>query len=49
MSLRATMPGVGDIAPPIDADTATGGHFTLAERAGKWTVIFFYPMANTPG
>jgi len=46
---KSVMPSVGDAAPPIDAATASGGHFSLAEQAGKWVVIFFYPMANTPG
>ncbi|MBS3957509.1 MAG: redoxin domain-containing protein [Clostridiales bacterium] len=43
------MPGVGSVAPPVDATTATGEHFSLAEHAGKWVVLFFYPRANTPG
>jgi thioredoxin-dependent peroxiredoxin len=46
---KSAMPSVGDTAPPIDAATAGGGHFSLAEQAGKWVVVFFYPMANTPG
>ena len=40
---------VGDPAPPIESATATGEHFSLAAEAGTWTVVFFYPMANTPG
>jgi thioredoxin-dependent peroxiredoxin len=43
------MPSTGDPAPAIDAATATGGHFSLAEQAGKWVVVYFYPRANTPG
>lgn len=43
-------PRVGGPAPAIDALTATGETFRLADAAGqKWTVVFFYPMANTPG
>jgi hypothetical protein len=49
MSAKAAMPSRGAVAPTIEAPTATGGHFSLAEQAGKWVVIFFYPMANTPG
>lgn len=49
MSSRNQTLAVGDIAPAIDATTATGGRFSLADRAGTWTVVFFYPMANTPG
>jgi hypothetical protein len=43
------MPPVGDPAPAVDAPTATGGHFSLAEQSGKWVVVYFYPRANTPG
>ena len=43
------MPMVGDVAPPIDADTATGGHFRLEDHRGSWVTIYFYPRANTPG
>lgn len=43
------MPKVGEVAPAIDAPTAMGERFSLAEQAGKWVVIFFYPMADTPG
>ena len=40
---------VGDIAPAIDAETATGERFKLADQRGKWVVAYFYPRANTPG
>jgi peroxiredoxin Q/BCP len=43
------MPEVGDIAPAIDEAVTQGGRFTLAEQAGKWVVVYFYPRANTPG
>jgi thioredoxin-dependent peroxiredoxin len=49
MKSRKDMPQVGTAAPPIDAVTATGEHFLLADYAGKWVVVFFYPLANTPG
>jgi thioredoxin-dependent peroxiredoxin len=49
MPENAAMPAVGDIAPAIEALTATGGSFSLAGQAGKWVVIYFYPRANTPG
>jgi thioredoxin-dependent peroxiredoxin len=39
----------GDIAPSIEAETATGEHFSLAALSGKWVVAYFYPRANTPG
>ena len=40
---------VGDAAPAIDAPSAIGEHFSLAEHAGEWVIVFFYPKANTPG
>lgn len=49
MSSKRQMPRVGEAAPPIDAATATGERFSLAKQAGEWVVLFFYPMANTPG
>jgi peroxiredoxin Q/BCP len=42
-------PQVGDGAPDIDAPTADGGRFRLAEQRGRWVVVYFYPRANTPG
>lgn len=44
-----SMPATGDPAPDIDAATATGGRFSLAEQLGKWVVVYFYPRASTPG
>lgn len=49
MSQKPQMPRVGDPAPPIDAITALGDRFTLERATGSWVVLFFYPMANTPG
>jgi peroxiredoxin len=49
MSAKPALLSVGDIAPPIEAPTATGGHFSLAEKSGGWVIAFFYPKANTPG
>jgi len=39
----------GDVAPAIEAETATGDHFSLAKLKGRWVVAYFYPRANTPG
>lgn len=39
----------GDAAPLFSAKTHDGSDFNLADRKGKWTVLFFYPKANTPG
>jgi len=43
------MPAVGDCAPLIDAATATGARFVLADHLGQWVAVYFYPRANTPG
>jgi len=43
------MPQVGDPPPPIHAQTTNNGVFDLAEQAGRWVVVYFYPRANTPG
>lgn len=40
---------VGDAAPLFEADTHTNSKFSLESRKGKWTVLFFYPKAGTPG
>lgn len=40
---------MGDTAPAIDAETATGQRFSLADLLGMWVVTYFYPRANTPG
>lgn len=39
----------GDPAPGIRLKTDTGELFDLESRRGKWTVLYFYPKADTPG
>lgn len=39
----------GDLAPGIDAETATRERFSLTEMRGSWVAAYFYPRANTPG
>lgn len=39
----------GDPAPPFAVKTHTGETFDLASRKGQWTVLYFYPKADTPG
>ena len=39
----------GDPAPTFKAKTHDGAEFDLASRKGKWTVLYFYPKADTPG
>lgn len=40
---------VGDTAPEFKIKTDAGTDFDLASRKGQWTVLYFYPKAETPG
>jgi len=40
---------VGDPAPSFKLLTQEGKEFNLADRKGEWTVLYFYPKAETPG
>ncbi len=40
---------VGDPAPGINLKTDEGTDFDLQSRKGQWTVLYFYPKAETPG
>ncbi len=40
---------VGDPAPAFSTQTHEGAPFDLNSRAGKWTILYFYPKADTPG
>lgn len=40
---------VGDPAPAFQVEDHEGKPFDLASRKGKWTVLYFYPKADTPG
>lgn len=40
---------VGDAAPLFKAKTDQGSEFDLNTRKGQWTVLYFYPKAETPG
>jgi peroxiredoxin Q/BCP len=40
---------VGDAAPRFALKTDDGADFNLESRQGKWTVLYFYPKADTPG
>lgn len=40
---------VGDPAPSVELLTSESEKFNLMERKGKWTVLYFYPKADTPG
>lgn len=40
---------VGEVAPNVNLKTHEGKDFILANQKGKWTVLYFYPKADTPG
>ena len=39
---------VGDAAPLFSLPTEEGTTFNLENRKGTWTVLYFYPKAETP-
>ncbi len=40
---------VGDPVPDFSTSTHEGKTFQISERKGQWTVLYFYPKADTPG
>ena len=40
---------LNDTAPTFSAQAQDNTTFDLASRKGKWTVLYFYPKAGTPG
>jgi peroxiredoxin Q/BCP len=40
---------LGDPAPGFKLQTDDGASVDLQSRKGKWTVLYFYPKADTPG
>jgi thioredoxin-dependent peroxiredoxin len=40
---------LNDTAPTFTTQNQEGKVFDLASRKGKWTVLYFYPKAGTPG
>ena len=47
--VNATEISVGTLAPLFKVQTHEGKDFDLASRKGQWTVLYFYPKAETPG
>ncbi|HSG85910.1 MAG TPA: peroxiredoxin [Candidatus Limnocylindrales bacterium] len=39
----------GDPAPEIELRDDAGTVHRLAERRGRWTIVYFYPQDDTPG
>jgi len=40
---------VGQKAPLFETKSQNAEPFSLKDRKGKWTVLYFYPKADTPG
>jgi peroxiredoxin Q/BCP len=50
MDAAATaIPAVGDPAPDFALPDETGTTHRLADQAGRWTIVYFYPKDDTPG
>jgi thioredoxin-dependent peroxiredoxin len=39
----------GDAAPPFELEDDHGGRVRLADLAGEWVVLYWYPKDDTPG
>ena len=44
-----SMPAAGDPAPDLALPDEGGTIHRLSDRAGGWTVVYFYPKDDTPG
>jgi peroxiredoxin Q/BCP len=42
-------PNIGDPAPDFTLQDQDGNDRSLADFAGKWVVLYFYPKDDTPG
>jgi peroxiredoxin Q/BCP len=40
---------VGSEAPGFTVADQEGQSFTLADQRGRWTLLWWYPKASTPG
>jgi peroxiredoxin Q/BCP len=49
MARAGEIPKVGEAAPGFSLPDQNGQVHTLAEYAGKWLVLYFYPKDDTPG
>lgn len=48
-AVQAEPLNVGQKAPDFELLTQDGAPFKLSSRMGAWTVLYFYPKADTPG
>lgn len=46
---QATSLAIGDKVPEFSLLTHEGKTFQINDRKGQWTVLYFYPKADTPG
>ena len=44
-----TTPEIGDQAPDLALPDETATVHRLADRRGRWTIVYFYPKDDTPG
>src|SRR6187402_705462 len=49
LGFAATELKVNDSAPLFKIKTHENKDFDLTDRKGQWTVLYFYPKADTPG
>ena len=48
-AVKAEPVTIGQKAPDFELKTEEGKPFRLSSRQGVWTVLYFYPKADTPG
>src|ERR1019366_5209912 len=49
LSLLASAPQVGQMAPDFTLPSQDGSRISLHDFKGKWVVLYFYPKDGTPG
>ena len=49
LSGTASALNIGDQAPDFSLPDQNGQTKTLKENLGKWVILYFYPMDDTPG
>ena len=49
IGFAGTVPKIGQSAPEFSLPDAKGEPHKLADYAGKWVVLYFYPKDDTPG
>jgi peroxiredoxin Q/BCP len=49
MAFAADLPRLGQLAPAFNLPDQSGKPHQLADYAGQWVVLYFYPKDDTPG